>query len=65
MINLLKQLVRIRTDIKLQPSGCSITHAIFVAIYSYNKIRANTYAIVIKLSFGCFLKSQTVQKAAK
>jgi len=27
---------------------------LFVANYSYNKTRANTHAIVIKLSFGCF-----------
>jgi len=34
---------------------------LFVASYSYNKTRANTHATVIKLSFGCFLKLQTVQ----
>jgi len=35
---------------------------LFVASYGYNKTRASTHATVIKLSFGHFLKSQTVQK---
>jgi len=37
----------------------------FVASYSYNKSRVNTHATVIKLSFGHFLKSQTVQKSSQ
>ena len=31
----------------------------------YNKTRANTHAIVIKLSFGCFLKSHTTKKSGQ
>jgi len=67
MINLLKQLGRTRTSIKLQPSGCNIITHVIVASYSYNKTieQITTHVTVIKLFFGCFLKAQAAQKTAK
>ena len=47
MINILKQLVRTRTDIELQPSGYSFPYIELTVI-------AITRASVIKLSFGHF-----------
>ena len=51
MINIIKQLVRSRTDIKLQPSGYGLPHVIATYIASYNELEQLHMQVLLNCRF--------------